>query len=315
MNYFLITKNKPDANGLWLLNLDAYVGGKRIDRMQIQSGLRGAQHFRTFPTQKVGAYEPIPEGEYENGPLLWASGVHGDYSKRYPNIDSPIWMEIVHSRSIGFHLDGNRSYAPGSAGCPVFLTEDDMKKFVGWLEGNGRFEKTYVDYGLGHVKLPKAQPDPPVEKPPKPKPEPKINAPGTFSDVPENSWAYEAIEGAYEKGLLSGYPSQSGEDPRFYPDQSVSRKELAAALLKTLSVANGIEVHPQDESSMPMYPYALALHQAGILNTLYSINGRPSFGLDRHMTMEQILSLVFSLIVNQEKLTEIIKAVKEQASG
>lgn len=159
MNYFILTKGPFDkATGLVDLNLDAYQGTTYIGRIVVNSGAPGKQNpenFRTVPKEKRLQLEPIPEGEFDLGPLLWA-GKPGDYTSNwFGTIQSPIWVLVYHARDIGFHLDGNRRTSPGSAGCPVFKTMNDLKKFVGWWEKYGPFSKMYVDYGLGHVNTPK----------------------------------------------------------------------------------------------------------------------------------------------------------------
>lgn len=101
-------------------------------RLIVNSGQPYAQIFRDLPHEVSGQLEPIPEGRYTPGPLEFASGRWGDYSKDFPEVESPIWMVIHRLRAIGFHLDGNRLWAPGSAACPVFRDRQDMKTFVAW---------------------------------------------------------------------------------------------------------------------------------------------------------------------------------------
>lgn len=152
-NSFVVTKGPLQANGLYDLALDAFQNKNYLGRIWVNSGAPGHQTFRTVPQQVAGNLEPCPEGEYDLGPLDWAGG-KGNYDARFREINSPIWVVIMRSRAIGFHLDGNRLTAPGSAGCLVFKTMDDLKKFVNWWNGYGDFTKCYVDYGLGHCKTP-----------------------------------------------------------------------------------------------------------------------------------------------------------------
>jgi hypothetical protein len=160
MNYFIITKKTRTSTGLWDLNLDAFVNGKKVGNLVINSGVASRQHFRTFQDQQSGQLEPIPEGEYDLGNLVWAGG-KGDYKTLYREVKSPIWVVVVRSRAIGIHLDGNRDYAPGSAGCPVLKNMEDLKTFVSWYENYGHFSKCYVDWWLNYVTLPT------IEEPPK----------------------------------------------------------------------------------------------------------------------------------------------------
>ena len=52
----------------------------------------------------------------------------------------------------------------------------------------------------------------------------------TFTDVPSNYWAATAIQEAYRRGFLSGYP-----DRKFMPNQSIPRVQAVVALASGLS--------------------------------------------------------------------------------
>lgn len=146
----------PGQFGLVDISLDAYQLGdtvNRIGRIIVNSGAPGAQTFRTLRNERKGQLEPCPEGVFNLGPLEWA-GNRGDYRAQFPQIQSPIWVMIDPRRAIGFHMDGNRRTAPGSAGCLVYKTEADMKKFVDWWNGFGPFRQLYCDWGLGSIKVP-----------------------------------------------------------------------------------------------------------------------------------------------------------------
>jgi len=153
VNSFVVKKGRMAPNGLLDLELHAFQGKNYLGFMIVNSGAPGHQRLSTVPTQHVGQLEPCPEGEFDLGPLEWA-GQKGDYTRLFREIKSPIWQVIMRSRAIGFHADGNRATAPGSAGCLVFRTLDDLKRFVSWQIGYGPFTKCYVDYGLGYVKVP-----------------------------------------------------------------------------------------------------------------------------------------------------------------
>lgn len=153
----------PEAGnqeGLWALLLDCWerVGGgfRHVGRLIVNSGGPDVQVFRTLAAQVEGEREPIPEGVYADlCPLLFASGKWGDYSDRFPVIDSPISLTIYLRRAIEFHLDGNRRRAPGSAGCVVFRTPEDMLAFVDWHEGFAdMMSSLWVNWKLGTVHYP-----------------------------------------------------------------------------------------------------------------------------------------------------------------
>lgn len=145
--------------GLWAMFLDCFErrGAKfaHIGRLVVNSGGPDRQHLRTRADQVVGEREPVPEGVYTLGPILFASGRWGEYSAKWPRIDSPISQTIEPVRAIEFHLDGNREYAPGSAGCVVFRTLADLKIYISWAEQDpNKFTSLWVNYGLGTIEWP-----------------------------------------------------------------------------------------------------------------------------------------------------------------
>lgn len=151
MNHLTLTKSKGK------IYLDAYQGENHLGRLRVTTGLQTKQHannFRTKPKERVMQGEPVPEARYSLSGLYWAGG-EGNYTKLYPQVLSPIWVTIDSGRKIGFHLDAN---APGTLGCVGFLNMDDLKTFVGWYLGYGDFKYLYVNWGLGHVKMPKSKP-------------------------------------------------------------------------------------------------------------------------------------------------------------
>lgn len=156
VNSLVVSKGSMSPEGLYDLAMDAYAahstGYKYLGRLIINSGAPGHQNLRAWPGQPQ-KLEPCPEGEYDLGPLEWAGGV-GNYDVKYPSIESPIWQVVVPSRAIGIHLDGNRNYSPGTAGCWGIKNMADVKTFCNWVRGYGDFKKGYVNYGLNHVKVP-----------------------------------------------------------------------------------------------------------------------------------------------------------------
>lgn len=155
----IATRGPRQANGLYDIYLDAWQNKNYLGRIIVNSGVASNQVFTTVPTATPGTYQPCPEGEFDLGGLEWcgrkADGTmkKGDYKTWYQEIDSPIWVMIMRRRAIGFHLDGNRTQAPGSAGCLVFKDMNDLKKFVRWYDF-GEFSKLYVDWGKGYVNIP-----------------------------------------------------------------------------------------------------------------------------------------------------------------
>lgn len=164
----------PEAGnqeGLWALVMDCWERGPggmfiHVGRLVVNSGGPDRQHFRTLADQVEGEREPIPEGVYADMlPLEFASGRWGDYSARFPSIDSPISLKIYVRRAIEFHLDGNRRWAPGSAGCVVFRSVADMETFVSWFENDPHMMTSlWVNWRLGTVHYPPGLAIPPLPK-------------------------------------------------------------------------------------------------------------------------------------------------------
>lgn len=82
---------------------------------------------------------------------------------------------------------------------------------------------------------------------------PNRRNPVRFADVPSNYWAYAAIEDAYQKGFMSGYPGNV-----FNPSQNIPRVQVLVALSNGLnytpagSTANILQVY-SDAYSIPDY--------------------------------------------------------------
>lgn len=120
--------------------------------IMVETGQAYAQKFRTAvdPDSRPGSMEPIPEGHYGIGPHE-----QGDFG---PGLGSH-WWSIIPKQTMargefGFHLDANRSTAPGSAGCIVFPHLISLNTFIHWLD-KWDVADLYVDWGLGYVLLPK----------------------------------------------------------------------------------------------------------------------------------------------------------------
>jgi len=130
--------------------------GKEVDSIPCYSGAPGKQNFRVASVSISGSYEPVPEGYYKLGPLEWKGGV-GNYGASWGNGLGPVWMDILPEEgmktersSLGFHLDENVDYSPGSAGCCIFKNEEELKRFVSWFDDPRCSPKRLiVDYGYG----------------------------------------------------------------------------------------------------------------------------------------------------------------------
>jgi lysozyme len=148
------------SDGLYLLEVRLMDGGTILDRVNAVSGAPGAQAFRLPAESPAGSGEPLPEGYWDLGepeprprkrsgtpnPLIeFASGVGGNLSKDWPADGDglgPVWVSMYcHSWTarefIGFHVDNNSSFAPGTDGCVGIVNDSglkSLKKFLNWFE-------------------------------------------------------------------------------------------------------------------------------------------------------------------------------------
>lgn len=116
--------------------------GNVLDKLEVVSGAPGHQNFRIpedindFP----GNLEPLPQGRYVIGDILWADG-KDNYDGNIPadnNGIGPIFVPFTKTfhddkprDAFGFHLDRNRYEGfPGSAGCVCLMNMNDLKKLV-----------------------------------------------------------------------------------------------------------------------------------------------------------------------------------------
>ena len=103
------------------------------------SGQGYAQNFRKPEDSKSypGNMEPIPQGDYSIANIDWANGKDNYTGSHGPGL-GPVWVALTAQHTddrgaFGFHLDENISNSPGSAGCVVFSSVSDLKRFVASL--------------------------------------------------------------------------------------------------------------------------------------------------------------------------------------
>ena len=158
LRYLRATRGTPgqlNAEGLEPIRLALWQDrpNQEIDHVLTYTGAPGAQNFRTLRNERRGVLEPIPEGIYRDiGPLEWAGGV-GNYQQFWSPSLGPVVAQLYGERAIMLHLDANRSYAPGSAGCLCPVDLAGLKKVVSWW-AEGKPAWLEVDWGLGTVGKP-----------------------------------------------------------------------------------------------------------------------------------------------------------------
>lgn len=159
--YLRLTRaGRRDGRGLEVLTL-ALVRPGVTSTLSVTSGAPGAQQFRTGAASRAGSLEPLPEGRYGLGPVYWAGGA-GNYSASWGPGLGAVWVALTYQTpgstarsALGFHLDSNIKTAPGSAGCVVFNSTDDLRRFVAWMD-EAKPQHLFTDWGLGTCPKPPA---------------------------------------------------------------------------------------------------------------------------------------------------------------
>jgi len=158
-NYIVVKRThvkKP--NGLELLSAVFYENGVKYGSLPMYSGQAYAQEFKKGRETYSGSMEPPAETKkgYYVHDIRWAASPD-DYTKLISSGLGSffVWLEPhdkndTRRREIGFHVDANKYYAPGSAGCLVVENNTQGKKLVQLLrKANPR--QLYVDWELDYV--------------------------------------------------------------------------------------------------------------------------------------------------------------------
>lgn len=171
----LTTSGKRDSLGLLEMKLEFVVSGNVVKTVSVNSGAPGRQVLRAYgdPASVPGSLEPIPEGRYGIGPLEFAGGAF-DWQGSWGAGLGDLWCSILVPAAMariggrndfGFHLDENRSWAPGSAGCVVFAAKRDAEVWVAHMRKHDP-QELVVDWGLGTLDGQAPPPPPtPTEEP------------------------------------------------------------------------------------------------------------------------------------------------------
>jgi len=158
-NYIVVKKTSmKKPNGLVVLDVRFYENGKFYKSIYATAGQAYAQNFRKGNESYSGSMEPPSETKkgYRVHDIRWASG-KDNYNAAISAGLGPffVWIEPhdkgdTRRREIGFHIDWNKSTAPGSAGCIVVDDVSDGKKLIELLR-HGDPRQLYVDWGLGYA--------------------------------------------------------------------------------------------------------------------------------------------------------------------
>lgn len=157
----LIPTKKREMGGLIIFRLQLWAGGKLRQTWWVNSGQPGHQKLLTYadPESYSGDQRPIPEAVYRIGNLEFAGGAF-DWADSWGAGLGDFWANIIRyangkrkdtkRKNFGFHWDENRRTSPGSLGCIVFATQDDVEDFVEYMRTFDP-QELVVDYGFGTV--------------------------------------------------------------------------------------------------------------------------------------------------------------------
>lgn len=158
-DYIVIRKTgRQHASGLVLLSVDFFEAGKKYGSVVAYAGQPHAQSFLKGIESEAGSMQPPPELKrgYKVHDIRWA-GARDDWSKELSSALGPwlVWIEEKDKndsrrREICFHIDWNKSYAVGSAGCVVFETHEMGRKFLELIR-KADPKHCFVDWGHGYV--------------------------------------------------------------------------------------------------------------------------------------------------------------------
>jgi hypothetical protein len=127
---------KKDSNNLEILTLTVHdQSGNPLGRYSVNSGIASTQtKFGGAFTTAAGSKAPVEFGEFRIGQPVATVENQAALGRTFipidPNFDT-------NRSAIGFHVDGDRSTAAGSAGCIVFATTAEFDKFQADLAKSG----------------------------------------------------------------------------------------------------------------------------------------------------------------------------------
>jgi endonuclease G len=153
------TGQKTDK-GEELLVLQNIVNRQIVGSINVISGVGSRQRFKLPHESVAQSLEPSPEGTYRIEPSVQSNhpGIQGSFYGM-----TPLGKTANTSRSaLGIHLDANRIYAPGTAGCIGILNKEDLNTFKKWMS-EGTSNKLILDWGLGTFQNNKEENKPPYQ--------------------------------------------------------------------------------------------------------------------------------------------------------
>jgi len=123
-------------------------------------------------------------------------------------------------------------------------------------------------------------------------PPPADNVDSVFPDVSDLLWAVAAVNGLYERGVISGRP-----DGTFDPDNTITREEFTKMIVHAAGLQSSYEPTGFNDisSSSWAYGYVSAAVQAGLINGV----GYGYFGYGQNITREDMAVIMYRVAVNR----------------
>jgi lysozyme len=155
-NYLRLTKTQSKyAFGCYKLKLEYFKDGQFKDGIEVCSGQPNRQFFRKGSESRAKSGEPLPEGKWFIGDILWAGGKDNyDGAVHPPEGLGPVTIPIKYiepgktQRSdIEIHIDWNQRRFPGTLGCIGVNSKADYKQLVSWFRDTDPRD-LFVDWGL-----------------------------------------------------------------------------------------------------------------------------------------------------------------------
>ncbi len=124
----------------------------------------------------------------------------------------------------------------------------------------------------------------------------------TFRDVPASYWGLQAIQAAYQKGYMSGYP-----DGTFRPDQQMPRVQVLVSLVSGLGLPNadpGVLSFFQDANQIPAWAsgaVAAATNKQLVINYPQVNQLNPK----REATRAEVAAFIYQALVSTGQMPAI----------
>ena len=108
-----------------------------------------------------------------------------------------------------------------------------------------------------------------------------------FNDLPKDHWAYNAVYGLKQKGIINGKDENS-----FKPNDRVTRAEFVKMVCIAKNISGGINVEFSDVLDSVWYaPYVKSAYAAGIVNGI----SQTEFGAEIPISRQDICAVLYRL--------------------